>query len=42
MIHIDFPELLMLFLLAAAGAWAFYNWTHPKVESPKKTGRRTG
>jgi hypothetical protein len=35
MAQLDFPEMLILFLLAAAGAWLVYNWTHPDVQSPK-------
>jgi hypothetical protein len=38
MVRLDIPEMLILFLLAAAGAWAVYNWTHPEVHSPKGRG----
>lgn len=26
--HPDIPEILILFLICAGGAWALYNWTH--------------
>jgi hypothetical protein len=35
MAQLDFPEMLILFFLAAAGAWFVYNWTHPDVHSQK-------
>jgi len=34
MLHLDIPVMVILFLLAAAGAWAVYNWTHPDVIPP--------
>ena len=37
MTPLDIPEMLIIFLLAAAGAWAFYNWTHPDVHSSKRS-----
>jgi hypothetical protein len=35
MAQLDFSEMLILFLLVAAGAWLVYNWTHPDAPSPK-------
>jgi hypothetical protein len=35
MAHLDFPEMLILFFLAAGFAWFIYNWSHPDVHSPK-------
>jgi hypothetical protein len=32
--QIDIPAMLIVFLLAAAGAWALYNWKHPGDHSP--------
>jgi hypothetical protein len=32
---LDFPEILIAVLLAAAAVWAVYNGTHPNVHTPK-------
>jgi hypothetical protein len=49
MARVDFPEMLILVLLAAAGlavagASVVYNWIHPDIHSPKQTApkRRGG